>query len=158
MRAALLLIPALLLAACEDGRDVSEANTSNVARISIRNEHHEALLRLEPLMQRLGILRAIRQTGHRCRRVDNTGYQEEYRNMRMWVADCGNEQKQWAVFIAANGDVQVRDCAEAGQLGLPRCEALPPAVAVPEIGNAQVDSGLGNAVRPVRPPLGNTLR
>jgi hypothetical protein len=31
--------------------------------------------------------------------------------------------------LAANGDVQVRDCADAGQLSLPRCEGLPPPAA-----------------------------
>ena len=74
------------------------------------------------------MMRAVRQTGNRCRRVDNAGYQEEYRNMRMWVATCGPQPKNWAVFVAPNGDVQVRDCAQMGELSLPRCQGLPPAI------------------------------
>lgn len=119
----------LALAACAPSDDPPYADEQNQAgerRIVIANPHHDALTRLSPDNQRLTMLRAVRQSGNRCRRVDNAGYQEEYRNMRMWVAHCGVENKSWAVFLAANGDLQVRDCAHAGQLELPRCAPLPP--------------------------------
>ncbi len=96
-------------------------------RIRIANKHHDDLTKLRPGLQRLTMLRAVRDARHRCQRVSNAGYQEEYRNMRMWVADCDVENKRFAVYLAANGDVQVRDCADAGQLSLPRCQGLPPA-------------------------------
>jgi hypothetical protein len=48
-------------------------------------------MKLPPDLQRLTMMRAIRDGGYRCQRVDNAGYQEEYRNMRMWVALCGVE-------------------------------------------------------------------
>jgi hypothetical protein len=115
-----------LLTACGGERTVN-----NQTAISIANEHHEELLRLSPGRQRLAMRRAILDSRYRCISVDNAGYQEEYRNMRMWVATCGQEQKTFAVYIAANGDVQVRDCADAGTLSLPRCKGLPPAVADP---------------------------
>lgn len=121
-----LLAGAALVAGCGGEREV--AGNGQEPRIRIANEHHDALMQLSPGRQRLAMLRAIRDTGNRCGKVDNAGYQEEYRNMRMWVAACGVEQKSFAVYIAANGDVQVRDCAEAGTLELPRCEGLPPAV------------------------------
>ena len=113
---AFCLAAAALAGACADGRDVALENGADEGRPKIRmaNEHHD------------GLLRAIRQTGHRCQNVDNAGYQEEYRNMRMWVANCGAEERNFAIYIAPNGDVQVRDCAQAGQLALPRCEGLPP--------------------------------
>jgi hypothetical protein len=126
------------VAACEPPSDLPNESagggTNNAAEPKIRmaNKHHDDLARLEPQLQRLALMRAIRQTGNRCQRVDNAGYQQEYRNMRMWVGVCGVEEKSWAVFIAPNGDVQVRDCAQAGQLQLPRCEGLPPPVPVPD--------------------------
>lgn len=119
---AAILLP-VALAGCGDSKDRYNVTEQ---RISIANEHHEELLRLTPGRQRIAMMRAIRDTGNRCQRVDNAGYQEEYRNMRMWVAVCGEESKTFALFLAANGDVQVRDCAHAGQLSLPRCEGLPP--------------------------------
>lgn len=126
---ALFLCSLVALAACGDGRDAEpsgdEANAQR-PRITIRNRHHEELLQLPPDSQRIAMMRAVRGTGNRCQRVRNAGYQEEYRNMRMWVAECDVEEKMFAVFIAPNGDVQVRDCAQAGQLALPRCEGLPP--------------------------------
>ena len=131
MRARTIILGSLLaLSACADGRDSEPANATNAQserRISMRNETHEGLLRLPPDSQRLYMMRAVRGTGNRCQRVDNAGYQEEYLNMRMWIAECGVEEKRFAVFIAPNGDVQVRDCSQAGQLSLPRCEGLPPA-------------------------------
>ena len=132
MRARTILLGSLLtLSACADGRDAElpseETNAQEERRISMRNEHHEELLQLPPDAQRLAMMRAIRRTGNRCQRVDNAGYQQEHLNMRMWVAECGVEEKRFAVYIAPNGDVQVRDCAQAGQLSLPRCEGLPPA-------------------------------
>jgi hypothetical protein len=44
----------------------------------------------------------------------------------LWTARC-DDNSQWAIFIAVNGDVQVRNCEEMQQLGLPACQALPPA-------------------------------
>ena len=125
-----ILASLLALAACADGRDAelpTDTNAQDERRISMRNEHHEQLMQLPPDAQRLAMMRAIRGTRNRCQRVDNAGYQQEYLNMRMWVAQCGVEEKTFAVYIAPNGDVQVRDCAQAGQLSLPRCEGLAPA-------------------------------
>lgn len=117
-----------LLAGCGGGEPVDNQAGGNdqEPRIRIANKHHDELMGLRPGLQRIAMMRAIRSTGHRCQRVDNAGYQEEYRNMRLWVAHCGEENKHYAVYIAANGDVQVRDCEDAGRLSLPRCEGLPP--------------------------------
>ena len=116
----------LLLGGCGGG-DYGGKNEQE-PRIRIANKYHDDLAKLPPNLQRLTMMRAVRDARHRCQRVSNAGYQEEYRNMRMWVAECDVESKRFAVYLAANGDVQVRDCADAGQLSLPRCEGLPPAM------------------------------
>lgn len=141
------LVAALLLAGC--GGERAEPANEGEPRIRIANEHHDGLMKLPPNLQRLAMMRAVRDSGNRCQRVDNAGYQEEYRNMRLWVAVCGSdagEPKSYAVYIAANGDVQVRDCAQAGQLELPRCEGLPPPI--PDDSGPDVQQGAAdNAFR-----------
>ena len=119
---------ALLLASCGSPAPVNQARGEEEPKIKMANPFHDELMQLRPGLQRLAMMRAIRQTGNVCQRVDNAGFQQDYRNMRMWVAQCGVESKSWAVYIAPNGAVQVRDCADAGTLSLPRCNALPPPV------------------------------
>ena len=128
-RNTLLVVPVLLAAAaCDQRAPVASAKNEQAPAIRIANPHHDQLAALRPNLQRIAMMRAIRQTGNACQRVDNAAYQEEYRNMRLWVAQCGGtEAKMWQVYLAPNGDVQVRDCADTGELSLPRCQPLPPA-------------------------------
>ena len=133
---AIALIP-LALAAC---RDVTPTPPGNGIRIA--NPDSDRMKAASPLDQRLALMRAIRQTGHRCHRVVTGAYQEYYRGMEMWVALC-DEGKHWAVFIAANSDVQVRDCAESQQLGLPLCRPVAP---MPPDPNDPGARGGGNVV------------
>lgn len=119
----------VLLSACEDG-----APTPNRTHIKIANPHSDQLKALSPPMQRLGLMRAIRDNGKRCVRVENGAYQEEYRGLEMWVALC-DDGRYWSIFIAPNADIQVRSCQEHSQLDLPQCRAL--ASAAPDMeGNA----------------------
>ena len=118
------LAAALVLAAAS-GCDGGSAG-SNVTQIAVANPHHDQLKGLSPEMQRLGLMRAIRDSGKRCQRVDSAAYQEDYRGMKMWVASC-NDARHWAVFIAPNADIQVRNCTEADQLDLPACRPVAPA-------------------------------
>jgi hypothetical protein len=111
----------LALAACGSGSDAPQ----NVTKIRVANPDSERLKALSPLMQRLALMRAIRQTRHRCRRVEAGAYQQYYRDMEMWVALC-DDGKHWSIFIAGNSDVQVRDCAQHAQLGLPQCRPVAP--------------------------------
>jgi hypothetical protein len=117
--AALALMP-IALASCDSG----EA-PQNTTRIRVANPDSDRLKTLSPVMQRLALMRAIRQTRHRCRRVVGGAYQEYYRDMEMWVALC-DDGKHWSIFIAGNSDVQVRDCAQHAQLGLPVCRPVAP--------------------------------
>jgi hypothetical protein len=148
--AALLLASAAMLAGCGGSADRSGGGEGGGIRMA--NEHHDALLKLSPGYQRLAMLRALRDnnyTRRHCLNVDNAGYQEEYRNMRMWVAECSNDERSFAVFIAPNGDVQVRDCADAGTLSLPRCNGLPPPE--PDSTLPQVKEGASDNAYKARP-------
>lgn len=124
-RAVLLGLAGLSLAGCEQGQ-----TPEDVKHIKVRNPHHEALLKLSPPYQRLGVMRAIRDNGKRCRRVEGTAYQQEHRGLEMWVALC-DDGRHWSVFIAPNGDLQVRDCQQMRQLDLPQCR---PVAAAPREG------------------------
>ena len=94
-------------------------------RIEMSNPGSDRLKGLGPLNQRIGLLRAIRQSGIRCPGVLTGRYQQQYQSLAMWVALCGNG-KHYAVFIAPTEALEVRDCAEHAQLNLPRCRPTPP--------------------------------
>lgn len=93
------------------------------APTKITNRYHDQLRALPADLQRLGLMRAIRDNGRRCQRVEAAAYQEDYRQMAMWVALC-NDGRHWSIYIAPNGDTQVRDCEDARQLGLPQCRPV----------------------------------
>ena len=122
---------AITLAGCGGGGD--EGSRSNVTSIRIANPHHERLLALGERYRRVALIRAVRDSRNRCRSVVAGTYQEEYQRLQMWVARC-EDNREWAIFIAPSGQVQVRACTEARQLGLPACrpfqaapmEELPP--------------------------------
>lgn len=121
-RTALLVAPALLAAGCDGGGETADRT---VRSITIENPHHQQLEALSPEMRRLGLMRAIRDSGKRCKRVEAAQFQEHYRGLAMWVALCADE-RAWGVFIAPTGDIQVRACEEAAQLDLPQCRLPDP--------------------------------
>jgi hypothetical protein len=139
------LLP-LALAACGD-----LAPSQNGSGIRVANPDSDRLKAASPLDQRLALMRAIRQTGNRCHRVVTAAYQEYYRGMEMWVALC-DDGKHWSIFIAANSDVQVRNCEQNQQLGLPVCRPVAPMPPDPldpggnRSGN-QSDNAMGNSIR-----------
>ena len=106
----------------------ADAAVSRETATRIANRPHEALLRLDDSDRRITLVRAIRATGNRCpRRVEpNPVHQGDYEGMAYWTARCDNNQ-QYAVFIAPNEDVQVRNCSDMAELRLPACRTLPPA-------------------------------
>jgi hypothetical protein len=122
MRRAVLAatILTLALAGCDDG-----AAPENVKHIRIANPHSDQLKALSPPMQRLALMRAVRDSGKRCHRVEAGAYQQEYRGLEMWVALC-DDGRHWGVFIAPTADIQVRDCAQNRQLDLPQCRPITP--------------------------------
>ena len=124
--AAFALAGCAVVAACESGEQ-----PANRTQIKVANPMHEGLLKLSSLNQRIALTRALRDNGRRCTRVDGARYQEDYRGMVMWVALC-EDGRHWAIFIAPNGDTQVRNCADMHQLRLPQCR---PVAAAPESEN-----------------------
>ncbi len=127
---------ALAMAGCGD----TSAPSGEDAQIRIENPGSDRLKTLSPLNQRIGLMRAIRDSGKRCRNVEALAYQQEYQGMAMWVALCA-DGRHWAVYIAPNEDVQVRNCSEAAQLDLPLCRPVAP---LPPDPNAQSNAA-GNA-------------
>ena len=79
---------ALALSACGD---TSPPGNGGI-QINIANEGSERLKGLNPLNRRIGLLRAIQQSGMRCRGGVLTGaYQQQWQqNLAMWVALCAD--------------------------------------------------------------------
>ena len=131
---------ALAMAGCGD----TSAPSSEDAQIRIENPGSDRLKTLSPLNQRIGLMRAIRDSGKRCRNVEALAYQQEYQGMAMWVALCA-DGRHWAVYIAPNEDVQVRNCSEAAQLDLPLCRPVVPMPPSPDGPPAARGKAPGNA-------------
>lgn len=105
----------MALIGCDGGGEPTKTTS-----VQPTSEYVEKLKSLSEMNRGLALRRAVQDTGGACKRVDQSGYQEDYKNMSMWTARC-SDGKDWAVFIAPNGDVQVRSCADAATLGLPAC-------------------------------------
>ncbi len=108
---------ALLVAGCDDG-----APARDVTKVVVANPMSDQLKALSEPTRHLGLYRAIRDNGRRCKRVDAGGYQQQYKTMAMWTAHC-TDTGDHALYIAPNGDVQVSPCKDARELGLPECRA-----------------------------------
>jgi hypothetical protein len=107
------------LAGCDDGEP------RNVTKIVVEkgNPPHEKMLKLSETDRMLALRRAVQDEGGSCPRVTDSAFQQMYEGMAMWNARCSNGD--WAIYVAPSGIVQTRKCAEAKQLGLPECLALP---------------------------------
>jgi hypothetical protein len=112
-----LAVCGLLLAGCEDGTP-----ERNVTKVVAANPMSDQLKALSEPTRNLGLYRAIRDNGRRCKRVDQGAYQQQYKTMAMWTARC-SDTGDHALYIAPNGDVQVSACKDAAELGLPECKA-----------------------------------
>jgi hypothetical protein len=100
------------------------ARPPGVRAHGISNPGSDRLGALTPLNPHIALWRAIRANGHACARVTASAYQQDYHELAMWVALCEGGRR-WAVFIAPNDDVQVRDCRAHAQLDLPACRPMP---------------------------------
>lgn len=110
---------AAALAGCGDDT-ADDGGATNRTRIVAATPYVDRLKALDEMNRGLALRRAIRDSGEACKRVDRSAYQQEYENLSLWTARC-SDSGAWAIFIAPNGDVQVRACADASQLGLPEC-------------------------------------
>lgn len=105
----------LLVAGCDDG-----APKRSVTQVVVANPMSDQLKALSGPTRNLGLYRAIRDNGRRCKRVDDGAYQQQYKSMAMWTARC-SDTGDYALYIAPSGDVQVSHCGDAKELGLPEC-------------------------------------
>jgi len=109
------LAVALLLGACDSGGGDAPKKRSIVAA----NPHVEQLKSLSDVNRGLGLRRAVRDSGQRCKKAETSGYQEDYKNLSLWTIRCSDGE--YGIFIAPSGDVQVRPCRDMKTLGLPEC-------------------------------------
>ena len=108
-----------LLGACDQGAAPPAPKTV----IKVQSEDQKQLARANELDRSIALKRAIQDAGSSCKRVTATGFVIDYKNMAMWQASC-DDGRDWAIFIAANGAIQVRPCADLKELALPECKAL----------------------------------
>jgi hypothetical protein len=105
----------LALAACDGGGPPTKTKS-----ITLANPFQEKLAGLSEVNRSLALRRAVQDTGEPCKRIEASGYQGMYKSLHMWTARC-SEGRDWGLFIAPNGDVQVRSCEHLKSLGLPEC-------------------------------------
>ena len=117
----------LSLALCACG-DTGGEQRNGVARVDIANPVSDQLKGGNDLYKAIGLRRAIVDRGHRCKKVDAGGYQQQYKNYAMWSVHC-TDTGDWAVFIAPTGDAEARRCGDLAQLKIPACKPAPALVA-----------------------------
>lgn len=120
-RSAALLMSACLLAACDGGEEAAPPLQNDIV---VRSEAQQRLFDLNDLNRAIALKRAITDQGLRCAQIVTTGYVTRYKDMDMWTATCGDD-RQWALFVAANDSVQVRLCDDNEKIGLPACKVQP---------------------------------
>jgi hypothetical protein len=108
----------LVLAACGDSTPDEQTAPQN--KIVVQGPGQRQMHELGELNRAIALKRAISDSGFTCKRITRSGYSREYDNLSMWVAHCADE-RSWAVFIAPDDQVQVRNCADHAELKLPEC-------------------------------------
>jgi hypothetical protein len=121
MRGAALMLSMILLTACKGSEPVEQPVQND---IMVRSEAQQQLFNLNDLDRAIALKRAIADQGLTCARIVSTGYVTRYKDMDLWTARCADE-RQWALFIAANDSVQVRLCDDNEKVGLPACKVKP---------------------------------
>lgn len=140
--AAALLAGCALLAACKQQEAPPPANDQAEA-IVVRSAHQKELFGLNDFGRAIALKRAIQAQGLTCKQVAKTGYVGRYKDMDVWTASCG-DQRDWALFISAEDSVQVRNCKDLTQLGLPQCTVQPGTEGGTGLEKADDRQGIGN--------------
>ena len=91
--------------------------------IKVQGDEQRQLAAASDMNRAIALKRAIYDGGATCKRVTATGFVTDYKNMAMWQAQC-DDGKDWAIFVAANGGIQLRPCADLKELKLPECKLL----------------------------------
>jgi len=113
---------ALLVSACGDSGEQQQ----NTRSISVRSAEQNALHKLSPDMLKIGLRRALYDSGYTCQTVTEAGYVQEYGNLSMWTASC-KSGRSYAIFVGPDGSAQVRNCEQLQRLKLPACKIAKPA-------------------------------
>lgn len=118
MRAAMITAAAALaLSSCGEQGERQQQQTQS---ITVRSAEQEQLHTLNDLNRAIALKRAIYDSGYSCKRVTESGFVGQYKNLDMWMARCA-DGRDWAVFTGPDGSAQVRDCKDVGAMGLPEC-------------------------------------
>lgn len=88
--------------------------------IVVRSQAQDALHQLDDLNRAIALKRALYDSGYQCQRVEVSGFVTTYKNLDMWTAHCA-DGRDWAIFAGPDGSVQVRDCKDVAQFGMPAC-------------------------------------
>jgi len=117
-RFALIAFALVAAAGCDGGDPPTRTKTTKMA---IANPYHDRLTTLSELNRSLALRRAVQDAGEACKKIERSAFQGEFKALKMWTASC-SDSGDFALFIAPNGDVQVRKCSDAKTLGLPECK------------------------------------
>ena len=109
----------LILTACGGGGGEPAAQQNKIS-VEVKGEYIDKLRALSQDNRDLTLRRAIQDSGQTCKRINGSQENGTYENLTIWNAFCEGG-KDYAVFVAPNGDVQVRPCGEVAELGLPAC-------------------------------------
>ncbi len=107
---------ALALAGCDGGSQPAERR-----KVEVANPYHERLGKLSEVNRSLALRRAIQDSGNYCKKIVSSAFVGTYKGQQMWAGRCEPPRQEWALFIAPNGNVQVRSCPDVKTLGLPEC-------------------------------------
>ena len=105
---------AIALAACDGGGAETKAKS-----VVVTSPYIEQLKGLSDDNRGLALRRAVQDSSQACKRVVTSAYQQNYKNMSVWVLRCTDGE--YALFIAPSGDVQVRTCTDVKTLKLLEC-------------------------------------
>lgn len=117
-----ITVAALTLAGC-DGSS-SEPRQVRSIKVGADNPYQTQMQQLSEANRGLALRRAVQDSGERCKRAEASAFQGDYKSLKMWTLRC-SDTGDWALFLAANGDIQARACKDLLQLGLPPCVTGP---------------------------------
>ena len=113
----------LALTACDSGNPAPTAPAKPA--VQVRSAEQNRLHELNDMDRNIGLKRAIYASGSTCKRLTESRFIGQYKNMDMWGARC-SDGRDWALFVGADDSVQVRLCRDTEAVGLPACGFGPP--------------------------------
>ena len=90
-------------------------------QIKVQGEAQKQLAAASEMDRNIGLKRAIYDSGATCKRLTDSKFVTDHKNLAMWRASC-SDGRNWAVFIAPEGSAQVRPCTDLAELKLPLCD------------------------------------